>query len=103
MPETESPSGETPRFDPSAYDSLGKKEGLSSLSWYLVATGIAALALAAACLLLDRTGHRGFFTHRDFSINPNFLGRMLLFAGLLSYAAGRAITYWQRFAKRNRG
>ena len=100
MPEPEIIPPEIPSFDPSAYDSLGRKDKLSTLSWYLVATGIIALIFAGLCLFLDRTGQRGFFTHKDFSLNPNWLGRMLLLFGILCYAAGRAITYWQRFSKR---
>lgn len=100
MSEPETTPPETFRPDPSAFDELKRKDPLSTISWYLVATGIIALIFAALCLFLDRTGQRGFFTHRDFSINPNWLGRMLLFAGIISYAAGRAITYWQRFSKR---
>jgi hypothetical protein len=80
MPEPEIPPPEIPRFDPSAYDTLGRKDKLATLSWYLVATGV--------------------FTHQDFSLNPNWIGRMLLLVGIFSYAAGRAITYWQRFSKR---
>lgn len=100
MPEPEIPPPEIPRFDPSAYDTLGRKDKLSTISWYLVATGVIALIFAALCLFLDRTGNRGFFTHQDFSLNPNWIGRMLLLVGILSYGAGRAITYWQRFSKR---
>lgn len=100
MPEDEIPRPEIPRLDPSAYDSLGRKDSLSTLSWYLVAAGVIALIFAALCLFLARTGNTEFFTHKDFSLNPNWLGRMLLFAGVISYAAGRAITYWQRFSKR---
>lgn len=103
MQEADPASPEKAPFDPSAYRSLDGKDGLATLSWYLVATGIMALIFAALCLVLDRTGNREFFTHRDFSINPRMLGRGLLFFGILCYAAGRAITYWRRFAKRGRG
>jgi hypothetical protein len=100
IPKQEIPDQEVPRFDPSAYDTLGKKDTLATIRWYLIATGIIALIFATLCLFLDRTGQRGFFTHKDFSLNPNWLGRMLLYFGILCYAAGRSITYWQRFSKR---
>ncbi len=100
MPEPETNPAETPRFDPSQYRDLGEKTALDTLSWYLIATGVMALLFAALCLIMDRTGHRDFFAHKDFSINPNFLGRWLLMASICLYGAGRAIVYYQRFSKR---
>lgn len=97
------PAPETPPpFDPSAYRTLDDRDRLSTLSWYLVATGVIALILAALCLILDRTGNRDFFAHKDFSLNPRVLGRWLLFVGLIAYALGRALSYWRRFSKRDR-
>ena len=61
-----------------------------------------ALILAALCLILDRTGNRDFFAHKDFSLNPRILGRGLLLVGILCYAAGRILAYWKRFSKRDR-
>jgi uncharacterized membrane protein len=101
MQEQNPASPEKP-FDPSAYRSLGARDRLATVSWYLVATGIIALIFAALCLVLDRTGNRDFFSHRDFSLNPRVLGRGLLFFGILCYAAGRSITYWRRFSRRGR-
>lgn len=102
MQDADPPSQETPPFDPSAYRSLDGKDGLATLSWYLVATGVIALIFAALCLVLDRTGNRDFFSHRDFSLNPRVLGRALLFLGILCYVAGRAIIYWRKFSRRGR-
>lgn len=102
MEEMDRTPSEPPRFDPNAYRSLQHRDGLATLSWYLVATGIIALIFAALCLFLDRTGNRDFFYHRDFSLNPRILGRGLLMFGILCYAAGRAITYWRRFSRRGR-
>ena len=70
------------------------------MSWYLVATGIIALVLAALCLWMGRTGATAFFSHKDFSLNPIALGRYLLLIGIVFYAAGRVITYYRRFRKR---
>ncbi|MDB5049794.1 MAG: hypothetical protein JWO30_2865 [Fibrobacteres bacterium] len=103
MPEQDQQPTENGKFDPSAYDSFGKEDGLATVSWYLVAIGIGLLVLAALCLYLDRTGSREFFKHKDFSLNPNVLGRYLLLAGFVSYAGGRAITYYRRFRKRQQG
>jgi hypothetical protein len=103
MPEQDQQPTENGKFDPKAYDSFGKQEGLATVSWYLVTTGIVLLVFAALCLYLDRTGSREFFKHKDFALNPNVLGRYLLLAGIISYAAGRAITYYRRFRKRAPG
>jgi hypothetical protein len=103
MPETNQQPPENAPFDPSAFESLGQEDKLSTLSWYLVAIGIVALVLAALCLVLDRSGSRGFFSHKDFALNPNALGRLLLLVGIISYAAGRIITYVRRFRKRRAG
>jgi hypothetical protein len=102
MQDLDPPSPEKPPFDPSAYRSLGARDGLATLSWYLVATGIIALVFAALCLALDRTGNREFFAHRDFALNPRVLGRGLLFIGIFCYLAGRGITYWRKFSRRGR-
>ncbi len=85
------------------YDSLRKEDGLATLSWYLVATGIGMLALAAVCLYLDHAGYRDFFKHKDFALNPRALSRYLLLAGIVAYGAGRSITYYRRFRKRASG
>ena len=90
-------------FDPSAYRSLGKRDGWATLGWYLVATGIIALIFATLCFVLDRSGNREFFSHRDFAINPRILGRGLLFFGGACYVAGRAIAYGRKFSRRGRG
>ena len=100
MSEPETNPTESPRFDSSPYEALARKETLDTISWYLIALGIAGLVLAALCLFLDHTGHRDFFAHKDFSINPNFLGRALLLGAIAFYGAGRAIVYYQRFSKR---
>jgi hypothetical protein len=89
-----------PPFDPSAFDSFGKKDRLETLRWYLVTMGVIALILAAVCIFLGRSGSVSFFSHKDFALNPIVLGRYLLLAGFVSYAAGRAITYYRRFSKR---
>lgn len=86
---------------PPNFESLEQKDGLATLSWYLVATGIIALVFAAICLYLDRTGARDFFFHGDFALNPNALGRLLLLVGITFYILGRAITYYRRFRKRS--
>ncbi|MDB5103638.1 MAG: hypothetical protein JWP91_1327 [Fibrobacteres bacterium] len=92
---------ENGKFDPAAFDSLGKKDGLATVSWYLVTTGIIALVFAAICLWMGRTGSTAFFSHKDFALNPNALGRYLILIGIAFYAAGRAITYYLRFRKRS--
>jgi hypothetical protein len=94
---------ETPGFDPKAFDSFGKQDGLATLSWYLVTSGIVLLIFAALCLFLSRTGSTDFFKHKDFVLNPTALSRYLLLAGLVCYAAGRSITYYRRFRKREPG
>ncbi|HKP97613.1 MAG TPA: hypothetical protein VJ385_17855 [Fibrobacteria bacterium] len=103
MPEREQLPGENRELDPAAYDSFGKEGKLATVSWYLVTIGIALLVLAALCLYLGRTGHTDFFKHKDFALNPAALSRYLLLAGLFAYAAGRAITYYRRFRKRESG
>lgn len=85
------------------FKTLDEKDALATLSWYLVFCGIMAIVLAAVCLYLDRTGSREFFQHKDFALNPNALGRMLLMAGIALYAAGRGIVYYRRFKKRASG
>jgi hypothetical protein len=102
MQDADPPDRDKQPFDPSAYRSLDDRDGLSTLSWYLVATGVIALIFAALCLVLDRTGNREFFSHRDFALNPRILGRCLLFFGILCYVAGRAISYWRKFSRRGR-
>lgn len=82
------------------FESLGREDRLASVSWYLVATGIVALVLAALCLWMGRSGSTAFFSHKDFALNPIALGRLLLLVGIVFYAAGRAITYYRRFRKR---
>jgi hypothetical protein len=82
------------------FESLGREDRLASVSWYLVATGIVALVLAAICLWMGRSGATAFFSHKDFALNPIALGRLLLLVGILFYAAGRVITYYRRFRKR---
>lgn len=100
MAEQESLQSENGNQDPDAYKSIGREDGLASVSWYLVATGIVSLVLAAICLWMGRIGATDFFTHKDYSLNPNALGRYLLLAGIVFYAAGRVITYYRRFRKR---
>jgi len=101
MSEQNQKSPDDPGFiAPPAYDSPERKDGLATLSWYLVATGIIALVFAAICLYMDRTGARGFFFHGDFALNPNALGRLLLLVGIGFYILGRAITYYLRLRKR---
>jgi hypothetical protein len=102
MQDNDPASPERPPFDPNAYRSLDGKDGLSTLSWYLVATGVIALLLAALCLVLERTGNLALFTRKDFILNPRVVGRGLLFFGILCYAAGRGISYWRRFSRRDR-
>jgi hypothetical protein len=102
MQENEPASPEIPPFDPKAYRALDGRDRLATLSWYLVATGVIALILAALCLILERTGNLAIFTRKDFMLNPRVLGRGLLFFGIACYAAGRAITYWRRFSRRGR-
>ena len=102
MQEADPAPQQKPPFDPSAYRSLQGRDRLATVSWYLVATGFIALIFAALCLVLDRTGNRDFFVHRDFSLNPRILGRGLLFFGILCYVAGRAIAYARRFSRRDR-
>ena len=103
MPEQEQQPLDRGNPEPSAFDSFGKRDGLATLSWYLVTTGVVLLALAALCLYMGRTGATDFFKHKDFAINPMALSRYLLMAGLVSYAGGRAITYYRRFRKRQPG
>jgi hypothetical protein len=103
MPEQEQLPAENGNFKPLDFDSLGKQDRLATVRWYLIATGIFALALAIVCLIMDATGSRDFFSHRDFALNPRALSRYLLYVGLILYAAGRSITYYQRFAKRKSG
>jgi hypothetical protein len=100
MPETEPTSLENANPERPDFSSLGKSDRLATLSWYLVVTGMVLLGFAALCLYLDRTGYRDFFKHKDFALNPLVLSRRLLVAGILSYAAGRIITYSRRFSKR---
>lgn len=100
MPENEDMRPEDGKPDPVDFGSLSKEDGLATFSWYLVTTGIVLLVLAALCLYMGRTGATDFFKHRDFALNPNALSRYLLLAGLVSYAAGRSITYYRRFRKR---
>jgi hypothetical protein len=100
MAEHDSLQTENEKPSPSAYQSMGREDGLATVSWYLVATGIIALVLAAVCLWMGRTGTTAFFSHKDFALNPNALGRYLLLAGIVFYAAGRVITYYRRFRKR---
>ena len=102
MQEADPSPPQKPPFDPSAYRSLDGRDRWATLSWYLVATGIIALIFAALCLVLDRTGNRDFFSHRDFALNPRILGRGLLFFGILCYVAGRAIAYGRRFSSKGR-
>lgn len=82
------------------FRSLEREDPLATVSWYLVATGIIALVLAALCLVMGRTGATAFFSHKDFALNPVALGRLLLLVGIIFYAAGRIITYYRRFRKR---
>lgn len=100
MAEQESLQSENGKQDPMDYKSIGREDRLATVSWYLVATGIISLLLAALCLWMGRIGATEFFTHKDFSINPNALGRYLLLAGIAFYAAGRVITYYRRYRKR---
>src|SRR4051812_25005533 len=102
MQEADPSQPQKPPFDPSAYRSLDGRDRWATISWYLVATGFIALIFAALCLVLDRTGNRDFFTHRDFSLNPRILGRGLLFFGILCYVAGRAIAYARRLSNKGR-
>jgi hypothetical protein len=100
MSELDQQPQSNPPFDPSAFDSLGKRDRLETLRWYLVTIGVIALVLAAICIFMGRNGSTGFFSHKDFALNPIALGRYLLLAGFVSYASGRAITYYRRFSKR---
>jgi hypothetical protein len=100
MAEQESLNTENEKPDPTAFESFGREDRLASVSWYLVATGIVALVLAALCLWMGRSGATAFFSHKDFALNPIALGRLLLLVGIIFYAAGRAITYYRRFRKR---
>jgi uncharacterized membrane protein len=102
MHENDPASPEQTPFDPRAYRTLNEKDGFATASWYLVATGVIALILAAICLVLDRTGNLEIFTRKDFVLNPRVVGRGLLFFGILCYAGGRAISYWRRFSRRGR-
>ncbi len=97
-PSTDRLGGE--KLDPSVYDAFGKEDRVSSISWYLITSGIVALVLAGICLWMGRTGATAFFSHKDFSLNPVALARYLLLAGLVFYATGRGIAYWRRFKKR---
>jgi hypothetical protein len=102
MHDNDPASPENAPFDPRSYRALDERDGFATFSWYLVATGIIALILAALCLALDRTGNLAIFTRKDFILNPRVVGRGLLFFGILCYAAGRAIAYWRRYARRGR-
>lgn len=94
---------ETQPFDPKAFDSFGKRDGLATVSWYLVTTGVVFLGFAVICLIMGRSGSTDFFKHKDFALNPLALSRYLLMAGLVAYAAGRSITYYRRFRRREPG
>lgn len=100
MAEQESLNTENAKPDPSAFEAFERQDRLASVSWYLVATGIIVLVLAALCLWMGRSGATAFFSHKDFSLNPIALGRYLLLVGVAFYAAGRIITYYRRFRKR---
>lgn len=89
------------KLDPSVYADLDKQDPLDTVSWYLVVIGLVALGFAALCLLLDHTGNREFFSHKDFALNPVALARKLLIVAAVAYAAGRGIKYYQRFRKRD--
>jgi hypothetical protein len=102
MHENDPSSPEQTPFDPRAYRSLNDTDGFTTATWYLVATGVIAIMLAALCLVLDRTGNLAIFTRKDFILNPRVVGRGLLFFGILCYAAGRGIAYWRRFSQRGR-
>ena len=82
MAEQESLQSENGKQNPADYESFGREDKLATVSWYLVASGIISLILAALCLWMGRIGATEFFTHKDFSLNPNALGRYLLLAGI---------------------
>lgn len=100
MPEQEQLPAENDNFKPIDFDSLGKQDRLATVRWYLITTGVLALVLAIVCLIMDGAGATDFFSHRDFALNPRAVSRYLLYLGLFLYAAGRSITYYQRFQKR---
>ena len=83
-----------PEYNPYALDS---KNGLDTLSWYLVVVGFLAIIAAGLFFFLRE------IRYQDYVLNGVAMGRYLLGAGFLSYLAGRLLSYYRKFRKKKAG
>lgn len=83
-----------PEQNPYALDS---KNTLDTVSWYLVVVGFLAIVAAGLFFFLRE------IRYQDYVLNGVALGRYMLGAGVVSYFAGRALSYYRRFRKKKAG
>lgn len=83
-----------PEKDPYALD---RASPLDTLSWYLVAIGFMAILAAGLFLFLRE------IRYRDYVLNGLVFGRYLLAAGVISYFAGRILSYYRKYRKKKAG